>query len=70
MTLLETLTLITVWCGTPTPYRLETKHVNVCRDAFIECVGMETLAKSIYLGPSRELEKNVLRCAKERKLQE
>lgn len=71
MTITESLLVIAAFCGAPTTYRLENKHVNTCREAFFDCVGMQTMAKAVSLPQhEKELARKVLGCAKERKLVE
>lgn len=42
MITIELLTMIVLWCGTPTPYRLSVHDVNKCRDTLQECVNSAT----------------------------
>lgn len=74
MPLSEVLMVIAAWCGMSTYSRANANDVNTCREAMLECVGSERIAKSIAFGHSgqhgREVAHKVFVCAKGQKIKD
>lgn len=68
MTLAESLMLIASWCGMSTYSRANAPMVNTCRETVMQCIGLETLAKTASFGPNKDLARLTLKCVKEQKL--
>jgi hypothetical protein len=60
---MDYLMFIALWCGQPSYSRLETKHVNSCREEFLKCLenikfvsesDVKKCAKKIKLGDIHE----------------